>query len=91
MRRRRDGRLHLVRVTLEPGPGTERPGSTEAPGSGVPGAPPRSWVARPCPGQGSHQIRSMGLADGLAILPDGDGVDEGDEVEVLVTNPAWLG
>jgi molybdopterin molybdotransferase len=54
----------------------------------LPGPEGRTWTARPCPGQGSHQIRSMGLADGLAVLADGDGVGSGDEVDVIVTNPA---
>ncbi|MCH2411854.1 MAG: molybdopterin molybdotransferase MoeA [Acidimicrobiales bacterium] len=35
-------------------------------------------------GQGSHQLTAMAGADGLAVLPDGDGVAEGDEVEVLL-------
>jgi molybdopterin molybdotransferase len=54
--------------------------------------PAGGWTARPCPGQGSHQIRSMALADGLALLPDGDGgVAAGELVEVLVTDPAFAG
>ena len=35
-------------------------------------------------GQGSHQLTAMAAADGLAILPDGDGVADGDQVEVLL-------
>ncbi len=34
-------------------------------------------------GQGSHQLLAMATADALAVLPDGDGVDAGGEVEVL--------
>ncbi len=34
-------------------------------------------------GQGSHQLMSMATANGLAILPNGDGVDAGDVVEVI--------
>jgi molybdenum cofactor synthesis domain-containing protein len=83
MRRRPDGRLHLVRVLLEPAP--------EGVDGGLPGRAATGWVARPCPGQGSHQIRSMGLADGLALVPDGEGMAEGAPVEVLVTNPALIG
>lgn len=49
-----------------------------------------SWVARPCAGQGSHQIGSMALAHGLAMVPDGDGVAGGDPLEVLVTDEAVL-
>jgi molybdopterin biosynthesis enzyme len=35
-------------------------------------------------GQGSHQLTAMAGADGLAVLPDGDGVAAGDQVEVLL-------
>ena len=35
-------------------------------------------------GQGSHQLTAMAAATGLAVLPDGNGVAEGDEVEVLL-------
>lgn len=77
LRRRPDGKIHFLRVTLEAVTGA---GSDD-------GAP--EWSASPCPGQGSHQIRSMGLADGLAVLPDGDGALAGEPVEVIVTNPAF--
>jgi molybdopterin molybdotransferase len=43
----------------------------------------REGVATPTGPQGSHQLRSMLGADGLAIVPAGDGtLDEGAEVEV---------
>ncbi len=35
-------------------------------------------------GQGSHQLGAMARADGLAVLPDGDGVAEGDPVAVML-------
>ena len=35
-------------------------------------------------GQGSHQLAAMAGADGLAVLPDGDGVADGGVVEVLL-------
>jgi molybdopterin biosynthesis enzyme len=35
-------------------------------------------------GQGSHQLSAMAVADALAVLPDGDGVGAGDEVDVLL-------
>jgi molybdopterin molybdotransferase len=35
-------------------------------------------------GQGSHQLAAMAAADGLAVLPDGDGVDAGEPVEVML-------
>ncbi len=96
MPRRPDGRLHLVRVVLAapaPAGGSPGRGEPEAAGGSVAGlgVGPSGWLARPCPGQGSHQIRSMGLADGLALVPDGDGLSEGDPVEVLVTNRALGG
>jgi molybdopterin molybdotransferase len=82
LRRQRDGKMHFLRVQLVP----------QGAGGDGGGAPAQErWTARPCPGQGSHQIRSMGLADGLAVLADGEGVDEGDAVEVIVTNPALSG
>jgi molybdenum cofactor synthesis domain-containing protein len=34
--------------------------------------------------QGSHQMSAMASADGLAVLPDGDGVAPGGEVEVIL-------
>jgi len=42
-------------------------------------------TARSAGGQGSHQLAAMGNANGLAVLPDGDGVDTGGDVEVIVT------
>ncbi len=35
-------------------------------------------------GQGSHQLTAMADSDALALLPDGDGVQRGDEVEVIL-------
>jgi molybdopterin molybdotransferase len=35
-------------------------------------------------GQGSHQLGAAARADGLAILPDGDGVPAGGQVRVMV-------
>jgi molybdopterin molybdotransferase len=80
LRRFPDGKTHFVRVQLAP--------DLPEPSIGDRGRLPRRWTASPCPGQGSHQIRSMGLADGLAVLADGDGADAGEAVEVIVTNPA---
>lgn len=34
--------------------------------------------------QGSHQLAASALADALAVLPDGDGVEPGEAVEVLL-------
>ncbi|MGI9616247.1 MAG: molybdopterin molybdotransferase MoeA [Acidimicrobiales bacterium] len=42
-----------------------------------------AWHARSAGGQGSHQLTAMATANGLAVLPDGDGVDAGAAVPVL--------
>jgi molybdopterin molybdotransferase len=42
------------------------------------------WVVRSAGGQGSHQLAGLAAANALAVLPDGDGVDAGAEVEVLL-------
>jgi len=39
--------------------------------------------ARSAGGQGSHQLTAMAGADGLAVLPDGPGLTDGDPVEVI--------
>jgi molybdenum cofactor synthesis domain-containing protein len=43
--------------------------------------------ARPAGGQMSHQLAGMAAANGLAIVPDGDGSDEGDLLEAIVFGP----
>ena len=35
-------------------------------------------------GQGSHQLSAMARANGLAVLPNGSGVDAGERVDVIV-------
>lgn len=40
--------------------------------------------ASPVAAQGSHQLAATALATGLAAVPDGRGIDVGDEVEVLL-------
>ncbi len=35
-------------------------------------------------GQGSHQLSGLALANGLAAIPDGDGVQTGDRVRVIM-------
>ena len=44
-------------------------------------------LARPVGGQGSHQLRSMALANALAFLPDGKGIDAGETVPVMLLEP----
>ncbi|MGH8987608.1 MAG: molybdopterin molybdotransferase MoeA [Acidimicrobiales bacterium] len=81
LRRSRDGKTHFVRVRL----------AADTAGPQCPeGQRVAKWIATPCPGQGSHQIRSMGLADGLAVVADGEGAEAGADVEVMVTNPALV-
>ncbi|MFV0524574.1 MAG: gephyrin-like molybdotransferase Glp [Acidimicrobiales bacterium] len=41
------------------------------------------WHARSAGGQGSHHLRAMAVADGLAIVPDGDGIEVGHPVSVI--------
>lgn len=65
LRRRPDGKLHLVRVVTE----VEADGRLSVRSSG---------------GQGSHMLHAMATADGLALVPDGDGIAAGERVEVLV-------
>ncbi|MEM1335765.1 MAG: molybdopterin molybdenumtransferase MoeA, partial [Actinomycetota bacterium] len=38
----------------------------------------------PVGAQGSHQLAATATADAMAILPDGDGVAAGDDVEVVL-------
>jgi molybdopterin biosynthesis enzyme len=40
-------------------------------------------------GQGSHLLRAMAEADALAVLPDGEGVDEGGAVTVMPLDSLW--
>lgn len=42
------------------------------------------YHARSAGGQGSHQLAAMAAADGLAVLPDGDGANVGELVDVLL-------
>ncbi len=46
--------------------------------------PDGSWRVRSAGGQGSHQLSALATANGLAILPDGDGVESGRRVRVMV-------
>jgi molybdopterin molybdotransferase len=42
------------------------------------------WHVRSTGAQGSHQLASTAAANGLAVVPDGDGVLAGGDVPVLV-------
>jgi molybdenum cofactor synthesis domain-containing protein len=65
LRRRPDGKLHLVRVVARFG------------------ADGRVHVT-PVAAQGSHQLAATALANGLALLADGDGVADGAEVPTIL-------
>lgn len=52
--------------------------------------PRGSLLARPCRGQGSHMLHAMAESNGLALLPDGEGLHTGDAVDVLVLDPEDL-
>ena len=49
-----------------------------------------TWAVRPMAGQDSHHLRAMADANSLAVLPDGDGVDAGGTVDVVLTDPDRL-
>lgn len=42
-----------------------------------------AWRVRSAGGQGSHQLSAMATANGLAVLPDSDGVAVGSAVQVM--------
>ena len=42
---------------------------------------------RPVGAQGSHQLAATALADAIVVLPDGDGVELGGDVDVLMLTP----
>ncbi|HEX7131353.1 MAG TPA: gephyrin-like molybdotransferase Glp [Iamia sp.] len=47
-------------------------------------------TATPVAAQGSHQLWASAQADGLALVPDGDGIGAGGDVEVIVLDLAAL-
>jgi len=67
LRRRPDGKLHLVRVIAR------------RDGNGGGGG----WRVRPAGGQGSHQLWAAANANALALVPDGEGVDAGASVRIV--------
>ncbi len=42
------------------------------------------WRARSSGAQGSHQLMAMATANGLAVVPNGSGIEAGDKVEVIL-------
>lgn len=71
LRRRPDGKTHFARVRWhweDSGTGGESAG----------------YIVSSAGGQGSHQLSAMADANGLAVLPDGDGIPEGGKVELIL-------
>ena len=69
--RRPDGKIHFARVRWhweDSGTGGESGG----------------YIVSSAGGQGSHQLSAMADANGLAVLPDGDGIPEGGKVELIL-------
>ncbi len=65
LRRRPDGKVHFVRVSLSQDDGL-------------------GFLVRSAGAQGSHQMTAFAGADGLGVLPDGDGVAAGESLEVIL-------
>jgi molybdopterin molybdotransferase len=49
------------------------------------------WLVRTTGGQESHQLHAMAEANALLLLPDGDGVTAGEQVDVVLLDPGRLG
>jgi molybdenum cofactor synthesis domain-containing protein len=80
--RRPDGKVHFVRVTLaRAAPAGGAVGDAAADDATV-GVTP-SLEARSAGGQGSHQLSALAAADGLAVVPDGEGIVPGGVVDVI--------
>ena len=71
--RRPDGKTHFARVRWH-WEDSDADGSSA--GSG--------YIVSSAGGQGSHQLSAMADANGLAVLPDGDGFPEGGKVELIL-------
>ena len=71
LRRRPDGKTHFARVEWHWGD------------SGT-GGESAGYIVSSAGGQGSHQLSAMADANGLAVLPDGDGIPEGGKVELIL-------
>jgi molybdenum cofactor synthesis domain-containing protein len=49
-----------------------------------------TWRVQPMAGQDSHHLLAMADANSLAVLPDGQGVEPGGVVDVILTDPDRL-
>lgn len=81
-----DERLHLPRFrAVAAEPLSRRPdGKAHFVRVLVTAVPGGELQVRSSGGQGSHQLAAMARADGLVVLPDGDGAGAGDPVEVFL-------
>jgi molybdenum cofactor synthesis domain-containing protein len=50
--------------------------------------PDGRFHVRPTGPQGSHQLAATAQADGIAVVPDGTGIEPGGDVEVLLIRPS---
>ena len=73
--RRPDGKTHFARVRWHWHDSNEDSGT---------GGKDGSYIVSSAGGQGSHQLSAMADANGLAVLPDGDGIPEGGKVELIL-------
>ena len=49
--------------------------------------PDGRWHVRSTGAQGSHQLAASAAANGLAVVPDGDGIPAGGDVTVMLLIP----
>ena len=75
LHRRPDGKTHFARVRWQWHESNED-NST--------GGESGSYIVSSAGGQGSHQLSAMADANGLAVLPDGDGIPEGGKVDLIL-------
>ena len=75
LKRHPDGKTHFARVRWHWHESNE--------GSGT-GGENAGYIVSSAGGQGSHQLSAMADANGLAVLPDGDGIPEGSKVELIL-------
>ena len=68
-----DGKTHFVRVRWH-WEGSDADGRSESGG----------YIVSSAGGQGSHQLSAMADANGLAVLPDGDGIPAGGKAELIL-------
>lgn len=81
-----DARLQLPRLAaVAAEPLARRPdGRTHLVRVVVEAGPGGTLAVRSSGGQGSHELGAMARADGLVVLPDGDGAAAGDAVEMML-------